>query len=50
MLLQPGRRELHIRESEARWKMPITALFAHWAAVAEFLLRKAKLARATDLS
>ena len=30
--------------------LPITALFAHWAAVAEFLLREAELARATILS
>jgi hypothetical protein len=50
MVLLPERREQQIRESEARWKQPISALFAHWAAVARFLLREAGLARAIILS
>jgi hypothetical protein len=50
MVLLPERREQHIRESEGRWKQPIAALFAHWAAVATFLLREAGLARAIILS
>jgi hypothetical protein len=50
MLLLSESQEQHIHESEARWKHPISALFARWAAVADSLLREAELARGTILS